>query len=55
VVQPATLDLADAAMAVINEDETEPTTKITDITVNNKKLLHEIIFIYIEVIASRNI
>jgi hypothetical protein len=31
-------------MAVIDEDEIEPTTKTTDITINNKKLLHEIMF-----------
>jgi hypothetical protein len=44
--------LADAAMAVIDEDATEPTTKITDITINNKKLLHEIIFFIFKDILS---
>jgi hypothetical protein len=42
------LMIADAVMAVIDEDEIEPTVKITDITINNKKLLHEIIFIYFD-------
>jgi hypothetical protein len=34
-----------AAMAVIEEDETEPTTKISDITNNDKGLLKKIILI----------
>jgi hypothetical protein len=37
--------VADAAMAVIEEDETEPTTKISDITNNDKRLLQKIILI----------
>lgn len=32
-----------AAMTVIDEDETEPTTKISDITSNDKRLLQKII------------
>jgi hypothetical protein len=31
------LVIADAAMAVIDEDEIEPTIKITDITINDKR------------------
>jgi hypothetical protein len=41
------LMMADVAMAAIDEDEIEPTTKITDIAINNK-VMHEIIFIYFE-------
>jgi hypothetical protein len=37
--------VVDAAMAVIDEDETEPTNKITDITSNDKRLLKKIILI----------
>jgi hypothetical protein len=36
---------ADAAMTVITEEEIEPTTKITEIAINNKRHPLEIIFL----------
>jgi len=40
------LIVADAAMTVIAEEEIEPTTKITEIAINNKWYPIEIIFIH---------
>ena len=38
---------ADAAMTVITEEEIEPTTKITEIAINNKRIPLEIIYFYV--------
>jgi hypothetical protein len=33
-------------LVVLDEDEIEPTIKITEIAIHDKRLLHKIIFIY---------